>query len=99
MADQPPFDEVLVDSLLVQAKRQLDAGSVASARLLLQRAVEAGSAEAALQLGDTFDLARLYQLGVRGMTGDNAQAVHWYERADELGSAQAKARLLAIGGR
>ena len=99
MADQAPVDDVLVKSLLSQASLQLEAGHVGSARLLLQRAVEAGSAEAALQLGDTFDAARLYQLGVRGMQGDSAKAIHWYERADELGAAQAKARLLAVSGR
>jgi hypothetical protein len=62
-------------------------GDLISARLLLQRAAEAGgSAEAALALGETFDPLVFQRLGVIGIKPDAASARKWYERAAELGS-------------
>jgi TPR repeat protein len=72
---------------------------VASARLLFRRAADLGSADAAVQLGDTFDPERLRSLGVRGVSGDLQEAIRWYEKADELGASSAKARLMALSSR
>jgi hypothetical protein len=68
-------------------------GDVASARLSLRRAAGAGSAQAALALGVTFDPAFLREQGILGFAPDVPQARAWYERAVELGSSDAARRL------
>jgi len=92
-------DEANRDRLLIRGLRMLVLGSVNSARLLFRRAADAGDARAALVLGDTFDGVRLVQLGVLGVQPDHAQAVYWYERADELGAPEAKQRLSDLNAR
>ena len=68
-------------------------GDIASARLLLKRAANAGNAKAALELGMTFDPVFLNERGFLGTVPDVAQARAWYERAMELGAPEAS-RLL-----
>ena len=97
MSDSVFPEEGELLKLIASGRRQLESGHVAAARMLFRRAADAGQAEAARLLGDTYDPAKLYALGVRGTSGDMEKAIYWYERADELGDAQAKARLLAIG--
>jgi hypothetical protein len=72
-------------------------GDLAAARLLLRRAAEAGSAEAALTLGTTYDPVMLQRLGAIGTTADPAQARHWYQLAAELGSTAASQQLAGLG--
>ena len=74
----------------------LKSGDVASARLVLQRAAEAGSASAALMLGTTYDPLTIQQLGTIGVVPDVAQARHWYEKAAALGSEAAPQRLAKL---
>ena len=76
---------------------QLASGDVASARLLYERAADAGHAPAAMALAATFDAAELERLKVRGMAADPRTARHWYERARELGAAGAEERLRRLG--
>jgi hypothetical protein len=71
-------------------------GDLAAARLLLRRAAEAGSAEAALALGATFDPVVMQRLGAIGTTPDITQARQWYQRAAELGSSAASQRLAGL---
>jgi hypothetical protein len=97
MSDPVRSDEVELGRIVTEGKKQLAAGNVASARLLFQRAADGGSGESARLLGDTWDPAKLFAIGVRGINGDIERAIHWYERADELGDSQAKARLSALG--
>jgi TPR repeat protein len=68
-------------------------GDFAAARLLLRRAAESGSANAALMLGKTFDPLYLNELGAVGIQPDIEQCRLWYEKAAELGSAAAAQRL------
>jgi hypothetical protein len=68
-------------------------GDFAAARLLLRRAAESGSANAALMLGKTFDPLYLNELGAVGIQSDIEQCRLWYEKAAELGSAAAAQRL------
>lgn len=56
------------------------------ARLLLQKAAEAGNAEAMYNLGV------LYQTG-RGGTWDPTEARRWLQEAAEAGNAEAKEKL------
>ena len=76
-------------------------GDIASARLLLKRAANAGNAQAAFALGATFDPVFLAEGGWPGFAPDEALARTWYKRAIELGSTEASRRLehLAIMGR
>ena len=99
MADTAPVDHAEVARHLADGKRLMTAGHIAQAQLLFRRAADAGSGEAARLLGDCFDPAKLFALGVRGTTGDIEKSIYWYERADELGDPHAKSRLLALGRR
>ncbi|MGZ8369319.1 MAG: hypothetical protein ACXWVK_11600, partial [Rhodoplanes sp.] len=76
-------------------------GDLASARLVLRRAADAGDAQAALLLGSTYDPATFKQLKVIGSAPDPAEARAWYQRAVELGSSEAVRRIepLALGTR
>jgi hypothetical protein len=77
------------------------AGDLASARLVLKRAAEAGEARAALMLAGTYDPAMLEKIGiqgfgpdiVRGFAPDMALARTWYQWAKEFGSTEAARRL------
>lgn len=71
-------------------------GDIVSARLLLRRAAAAGSAEAALALGATFDPLVIQRIGAIGMPADIAQARQWYKRAADLGSAAATGQLAKL---
>jgi hypothetical protein len=68
-------------------------GDILSARILLRRAAGGGNAQAALELGMTFDPLFLAERGVRGFAPDVAEARAWYERAMVLGSSQASRNL------
>lgn len=72
-------------------------GGVAQARLLYERAAEAGLAQGAMAVAGTYDAAELERLGVRGLQPDTALAIRWYERARQLGAAGAGVRLRRLG--
>ncbi len=74
-------------------------GDIASARLLLRRAAEAGDYRAALALGATYDPVALEKLGVRGALADVAMARMWYDRARELGAPDAQSRIEMLANR
>jgi hypothetical protein len=80
-------------ALLKRAKSLLSIGDITSARLLLERAADAQEAEAALMLAGTFDPQVLGSQDLRSVTPDPAAARVWYQKAAELGSADAKRRL------
>jgi hypothetical protein len=88
-----PLDAVEVDALVKRGQEYMKIGDITSARLALRRAVSAGSAQAAFALGATFDPVVLGELGVLGFAPDAAQARAWYQRAAELGSAEAPRRI------
>jgi excisionase family DNA binding protein len=68
-------------------------GDLLGARLLFQRAAEAGDSSAALALAGTYDPLVLERLGERGLAPDVALARFWYGKARELGSKEAPQRL------
>jgi hypothetical protein len=80
-------------AMLRRGRDLIAAGDVASARLILQRVAESGSAEACLTLAGTFDPAVLAKLGVIGARPDPAKARAWYAKAADLGSLEAQQRL------
>jgi len=80
-------------ALLERAKRLLQEGDIAAARLLLLHLAERGEGEAAYELARTFDREILASLGARFMDGDPARAQGWYEQASQKGNAKAAERL------
>ena len=88
---QLPRDELA--SMLQRANDFIKAGDLSAARLLLQRAAEAGNAHAALTLASTFDPNVLKALGFQDAGADVAMARLWYERAVKFGSAEAPQQL------
>jgi TPR repeat protein len=84
--------------LVKKGDEQLADGGIAQARLLYERAAEAGLAQGAMAMAATYDAAELQRLGVRGLKPDQDQARRWYERARQLGAADAEQRLRRLGG-
>ena len=83
--------------LVARGDEQLTDGGVAQARLLYERAAEAGLAQGAMALAATYDAVELNRLGVRGLQPDRAMAQRWYERARQLGAQEAEQRLRRLG--
>ena len=80
-------------TLMKRAKESLAAGDIPVARLLLERAADGQDASAALMLAQTYDPAVLGTPDVRNITPDPDKARSWYQRAAQLGSADAQRRL------
>src|SRR5579863_8378205 len=80
-------------ALMTRAKAFLASGDIPPARLLLERAAEAQEASAALMLAQTYDPTVLGTQDIRNITPDPAMARSWYQRAAQLGSADAQRRL------
>jgi hypothetical protein len=80
--------------LFVTRGEQLMAtGDIVAARIVLQRAAEFDDATAALALGAAYDPNVLARLGVVGISADLERARTWYQKAESLGSADARRRL------
>jgi hypothetical protein len=82
-----------ISLLKKQGEQFIAVGDVVAARLPFQRAAEAGNADAAVALGATYDPALLAKLGVVGKGADVVKARSWYEKAEKLGSPEARWRL------
>ena len=97
-----PGSNTVVQNLKAEQVARLLAGGDAlasradlrSARLLYERAVDAGEAKAALRLGASYDPLLLTRAGIRGAQGDPALAAYWYRRARDLGAVEAADTLL-----
>jgi hypothetical protein len=87
-----------LNAVISRADSMISRGEVHSGRLLYEYAAEAGSGSAALRLGETFDPAFLGLSGLRGVRGDPLKAAQWYERARQLGVAEAEILLRSIIG-
>ena len=93
---RPPARRIDPDelaALLKRAKGLLAVGDITAARLLLERAADAQEAEAALMLAGTYDPQVLGVQDMRSVTPDPATARAWYQKAAQLGSADARRRL------
>jgi hypothetical protein len=80
-------------TLINRAKILVAAGDISPARLLLERAADAQEPTAALMLARTYDPDVLRTENVRNILPDPAMARIWYQRAAQLGSADAQRRL------
>jgi hypothetical protein len=80
-------------TLMTRARALLASGDIPPARLLLERAAEAQEASAALMLAQTYDPSVLGTQDTRNINTDPVLARTWYQRAAQLGSADAQRRL------
>jgi hypothetical protein len=74
-----------VEDLMVHGNKMVSVGYLAGARAYFKRAAEAGSGDAALALGATYDPAFIEEIGAQGIKADPDAAKTWYERAAVLG--------------
>jgi hypothetical protein len=87
------------DAPLIAAKMKFGVelmtyGEVVAARVMFQRAAEAGDGAGAFALAETYDPLVLEELRLREkITPNVALARTWYERARDLGSLQARDRI------
>jgi hypothetical protein len=93
VAPSRQLDVEEIAALIKHGENYIRNGDFAAARLVLQRAAEAKSAEAALMLAATYDPVILRELRVYGFASDVGMARSWYEKAKEFGSAAASQRL------
>ncbi len=83
--------------LVKKGHELLAKGGIAQARLLYERATEAGLALGAMAMAATYDAAEIDRLGLIGLKPDRETARRWYERAWQLGAADAQQRLQRLG--
>jgi hypothetical protein len=87
-------------AMLMQRGRDfMGAGDISAARVAFSRLADAGIADAAFALANTYDPTYLAGHHVMGVQGDRATARTWYERAKELGSAEAAQMLARMTGK
>jgi hypothetical protein len=94
---QPNSEEAAVAAgLVARATALLRQGDIGAARIVLERAVEMGSAQASFSLAETFDPLILAKWGTYGTRGDAIKAQDLYAKADAAGIKEAKARVKAL---
>jgi len=89
-------EEDRISDLIAHGHKMIAVGYFAGARAYYQRAAEAGSGEAALAVGATFDPAFVAALRVQGIKPDKQAAETWYERAAALGVADRAGKLAML---
>jgi len=99
-ASRPPASAD--DASEIAAKMKIGAalmanGDITAARMMFQRAAEAGEAAGAFALAETYDPVVLRRLRLRGgIAPDVALARSWYEKARDLGSIAAPERIVRL---
>ncbi len=79
--------------LVAKADERFDNGDVAGARLWLEAALDAGDADAAFRLAETYDPAKLTEWRIVGVASDVSKARALYERAADGGVEAARQRI------
>ena len=79
--------------LIARARALLGQGNISAARIVLERAVETGSALASFTLAETYDPVILSTWGTYGTRGDTTKARELYAKAHAGGIQDAKDRL------
>jgi TPR repeat protein len=85
-----------VAALLTRGDALFSNGDIASARLCYERAAEAGDAQGALRLGETYDPAFLARVHLTGVRSDGTAAARWYRHARDLGAIEAEILLTGV---
>lgn len=86
-------------ALLQRADVYLRSGKPGEARVVLEQAAQLGSGVAALTLGAMYDPGRTTQFSNLEIKADPTVARAWYERAKDLGVAEANDRLAELAAR
>lgn len=84
-----PMDPAEAAMLMQRGRDFMGAGDLSAARVAFSRLADAGIADAALALANTYNPAYLTSHHVMGVQGDLAMARSLYQRAKELGSTEA----------
>jgi type II secretory pathway predicted ATPase ExeA len=92
-----PLPQAVLAILLDRGAAMLATGDISAARLLYKRAADAGSAQAAVEIGKTYEPTFLANRRAIGIQADPSVAAGWYRRALSLGGTKA-ASLLAQPG-
>ncbi|WP_246756884.1 hypothetical protein [Bradyrhizobium neotropicale] len=94
---KPSSEEAVVAARLVaRGSALLGHGDIGAARIVLERAIEMGSAQASFSLAETYDPLILAKWGAYGTRGDASKAQDLYAKADAAGIKEAKARFEAL---
>jgi hypothetical protein len=88
-----PADAAFVSLGLMRGDEAMARGDIVAARRFYELAASYRSASAATAVGRTYDPIYLKELGVRGLQPDAEKAGSWYERAQQQGDGEARARL------
>ena len=84
-----PIDRPDAIALMERGRELLKNGDIALAQLAFRRLADAGLADGALALANTYDPRYLAKHGLIDVVGDETKAQLWYRRASELGSVEA----------
>jgi tetratricopeptide (TPR) repeat protein len=90
------FGDPELARLISRASLLLSQGNIGTARIVLERAAETGSAPALFALAETYDPTTLAAWGTFGTQGDVARAQELYAKALAGGVLEAKDRLNAL---
>jgi hypothetical protein len=96
VAQPAPEQAADAGGLVARASSLLRQGDIGAARLVLERAVEMGSAQASFALAETYDPLILAKWGTYGTRGDERRAQDLYAKANAAGIQEAKSRLEAL---
>jgi hypothetical protein len=91
----PPNEQMLMS----RADASFKKGDVSGARVIYEYLAMQGSAMAAIAMGESYDPLVLNKLVVMGLAPDAAKARQWYEKAEQLGSGDARSRLNALAAK
>jgi hypothetical protein len=91
-----PEEAARISDFIEHGHKMIEVGYFAGARAYFRRAAEAGSGEGALALGATYDPRFIAEVGAHGIQPNSVEARSWYERARDLGAAEADARLKGL---
>jgi hypothetical protein len=83
--------------LMTRANDLLAQGNISGARMVLERAVEMGSARANFTMAETYDPGILAGWKTYGTRGDPAKAREFYARAAAAGIEEANDRIASLG--
>ena len=81
---------------LARARALMKANDIAAARLIFTRLASNGIADAAFELGQTYDPDFLRTMHIAGLEPDLEVARRWYMKAAALGNADAQSRLATL---
>ena len=87
------------DEAINRATDMLENEDIAAARLIYESIALRGSAKGAFAMAQTFDPQFLKHFVINGLKPNLDEARMWYQKATELGSSEAEARLATLDPR